>query len=78
LTPPSLTGNPGGWGTRRFVAPPPRNIGKKRVRYVFAGATYRAREGLFSDDAFAFLDGYELPRGDFGEILGFAIEPADR
>jgi hypothetical protein len=35
-------------------------------------------EGLFSDDAFAFLDSYELPRGDFGEILGFAIEPADR
>jgi hypothetical protein len=39
---------------------------------------FPGRERLFPDDAFALLDGYELPRGNFGKILGLAIEPADR
>src|SRR5580700_921827 len=44
-----------------------------RVKLVFRGS-----EGLFSDDAFALLDGDELPGGNLGIILGLAIEPADR
>ncbi len=35
------------------------------------------REGLFFDDAFAFLDGYDLSRGNVGEVLSFAVEPLD-
>jgi hypothetical protein len=34
-------------------------------------------KGLFSYDAFALLEGYDLPRGNLGEIFSFAIKPPD-
>ncbi len=36
---------------------------------------FSGSEGLFFDDAFAFLDGYDLSGGNIGEILSFAVEP---
>ena len=48
-------------------------VGSLNVNLTFSGS-----ERLFPDDAFALLDGDELPCGNFGEILSLAIEPADR
>jgi hypothetical protein len=62
---------------RRFRSIPDRCAGDPRPD-MSSPLRFPGSEGLFFDDAFAFLDGYELPRGNFGEILGFAIEPPER
>src|ERR1700678_3085038 len=54
----------------------PAQRGGTRSRKV--NLMFRGSERLFPDDAFALLDGDELPGGNLGIILGLAIKPADR
>src|ERR1700751_1246966 len=68
------------------------NISKSFRRTISCGRCWRALSGTkrnpdltlggdvgpFADDAFAFLDRYDLPRGNSIEVLDLAVEPPDR